>query len=121
MGNKPCGHKTRNLNGVCEDCRRKIALINMIRSMFGDWKPPKTKTRSKLKEKYAEYPASIKFSSKEQLCWHCEKATGGCSWSKSFTPVEGWTAKPSGNSYRIKACPEYVPLIMKTLTFEKEK
>ena len=29
-----------------------------------------------------------------QICWQCNKATGGCSWSKSLTPVKGWTAEP---------------------------
>lgn len=26
------------------------------------------------------------------LCWYCEKATGGCRWSKYFQPVHGWKA-----------------------------
>lgn len=55
---------------------------------------------------------------KETLCWSCENACGGCSWSRSLTPVEGWEAKKikiKGNfyvgavldSYIIKNCPEY--------------
>lgn len=56
---------------------------------------------------------------REQLCWTCAKATGFCSWSANFEPVEGWTAtetqvyaqqenKPHYlKSYRITACPEY--------------
>lgn len=28
------------------------------------------------------------------ICFDCEKACGGCSWSESFTPVPGWTATP---------------------------
>ena len=27
------------------------------------------------------------------LCWSCQKATGGCSWSRVFTPVEGYTTE----------------------------
>lgn len=56
----------------------------------------------------------------ETLCWTCKNACAGCSWSRSFTPVEGWEAKKikiRGNlytgemldSYIVKACPEYVP------------
>lgn len=30
---------------------------------------------------------------KPTLCWKCEKACGGCSWSADFDPVKGWTAK----------------------------
>lgn len=26
-------------------------------------------------------------------CWDCHRATGGCSWSDSLIPVEGWTAE----------------------------
>ena len=56
---------------------------------------------------------------KETLCWTCQKATCGCSWSRSFIPVEGWKAeetKISGvntspvitKSYRVIECPEYI-------------
>lgn len=56
---------------------------------------------------------------KETLCWTCKKAVGGCSWSRSFRPVEGWTAKKTLirlspcqkedviESYQVIACPEY--------------
>ena len=51
-----------------------------------------------------------------QLCWRCKNACGGCSWSKNFTPVEGWDAKPvvlkdeEGEifTYNIKGCPEFI-------------
>jgi len=56
------------------------------------------------------------------LCWDCANALGGCSWSKSFTPVEGWTAirhkrrynndKNEGrldcDSYKVIDCPEFI-------------
>lgn len=50
---------------------------------------------------------------KPQLCWGCAKACGGCSWSKRFEPVPGWTAVPTLlceriPSYRITECPEFV-------------
>ena len=64
------------------------------------------------------------------ICFDCQKACGGCSWSEldpktgkpRFEPVPGWTAKDvllnighlkSGDrfvkTYRISACPEFVP------------
>lgn len=47
------------------------------------------------------------------LCWNCANAVGGCSWSQSFEPVEGWDAVPCiirGNgievpSFRVLSCP----------------
>ena len=65
-----------------------------------------------------------------QLCWDCEKACGRCSWSKNFTPVEGWKAKPTkmlisttngkgglrkyySDTYEIHECPEFEPLKIK--------
>ena len=52
-----------------------------------------------------------------QLCCFCKKSCGGCSWSKKFVPVAGWTAVPTiirngrgqrdTESYKITACPEY--------------
>ena len=65
------------------------------------------------------------FDACETLCWSCEKASGGCSWSKNFTPVDGWKAIPtvvctyqtklaSGQvkkyaqeSFNVQECPEF--------------
>jgi hypothetical protein len=52
------------------------------------------------------------------LCWKCQKAVLGCSWSRDFEPVPGWTAEPTtilvndgGNrvthSFKVIACPEF--------------
>ena len=54
-------------------------------------------------------------SNKYQPCWTCEKCFGGCSWSRDFIPVEGWTAEETyipengehAKSYKIISCPEY--------------
>lgn len=58
----------------------------------------------------------------ETLCWGCEKAGGKCSWSKDFTPVEGWKAEPTKiksdnhskdrfcDSFDVYECPEFEPL-----------
>ena len=64
------------------------------------------------------------------ICFDCQKACGGCSWSEidpatkkpRFEPVPGWTAKKvmlktgtTGSksiwveNYHITACPEFVP------------
>lgn len=64
-----------------------------------------------------------------QLCWDCEKACGGCSWSKDFIPVKGWDAVPTKvrngttskkgehivsviDSFEVRECPEFEPLKM---------
>lgn len=53
---------------------------------------------------------------KDTLCWSCKNACGGCSWSRDFTPVEGWNATPTKinshrlgqiDSYIIHDCPEF--------------
>lgn len=48
----------------------------------------------------------------QTLCWSCQNAVPadgkGCSWSRCFKPVEGWTAKPNGRSYYVKKCPLYI-------------
>lgn len=54
---------------------------------------------------------------KEQLCWTCQNACGKCSWSQLLIPVKGWIATPTiihdsvkpYPSYRIDACPRYIP------------
>lgn len=52
----------------------------------------------------------------EQPCCTCRKFCGGCSWSKDFTPVDGWKAIPTiihhGDnrdipSFKIMFCPKY--------------
>lgn len=53
------------------------------------------------------------------LCWECGNAYGGCSWSRTFTPVEGWDAQYVQRvykgrdvyvmeSYEVHSCPEFV-------------
>ena len=70
-----------------------------------------------------------KYTKQANICFDCENATGGCSWSAldpvtgkpQFKPVPGWTATPAvlqakNGSYRYKwdtysitACPQFVP------------
>lgn len=62
----------------------------------------------------------IERSKHATLCWTCAKCGGLCSWSKNFTPVEGWTAIPTKiqasqymhknntiDSYDVYECPEF--------------
>lgn len=53
---------------------------------------------------------------KDQICWNCSNATGGCTWSHDFIPVPGWTATEvilkeedgyTSCTYKITACPQY--------------
>lgn len=60
------------------------------------------------------------YAGSKQLCWDCANATnGGCSWSRDFTPVPGWTARripgrvyhggqATEETYMITACPEFL-------------
>lgn len=55
----------------------------------------------------------------QQPCWECAKACGGCAWSRSFQPIQGWDAEKRvisntggcgrtlTESYYIRSCPEY--------------
>lgn len=63
---------------------------------------------------------------KESICWFCQNAVPngkrGCSWSRGFVPVNGWTAErldvkhgEAKNKYRrdiesyvVSACPCFV-------------
>lgn len=56
----------------------------------------------------------------ETICWTCQNATGGCSWSRNLTPVDGWKAEIKkikntnklgttyADSYKVISCPEYI-------------
>ena len=60
-----------------------------------------------------------KFYKPKTLCWDCDNATGGCSWSEhmNHTPVKGWYAVRNDiktkegthtESYIVISCPEFV-------------
>jgi hypothetical protein len=67
-----------------------------------------------------QYCVSVK---KSNICFDCDRACGGCSWSRNFEPVPGWTAtkttlkigctgkeKPRWvDTYSITACPLFTP------------
>lgn len=70
-----------------------------------------------------------KYTKQANICFDCENAMGGCSWSAldpvtgkpQFKPVPGWTATPAvlqakngsyqykWDTYSITACPQFVP------------
>ena len=83
--------------------REIAASMGISSSCFDRWKAA------------ARLPAGT--AKTETLCWSCSKAVKGCSWSSSFTPVEGWEAEPAViknvnggkpiDSYNVIRCPEY--------------
>lgn len=49
----------------------------------------------------------------KSICNGCARASGFCSWSKDFTPVDGWTAEQSfyegePYSYCVRICPLFL-------------
>lgn len=86
------------------DNKRKYCT-NLCAKQFSYYKPKPRKTK------------------KDTLCWTCQNACGGCSWSRSFKPVKGWEAKKTvikhqrsegckapfiyDDSYLVINCPEY--------------
>lgn len=78
------------------------------------------------------------YEKKNTLCWSCENAVPnengrGCTWSKRFIPVKGWTARPrlsggiyeprKARSYKVIECPEFIPgkEYKEVLRMEKEE
>lgn len=54
-----------------------------------------------------------RFLTSMTLCWDCARATGGCSWSDSLQPVEGWNAVETKKntlfqSYIVRDCPLFI-------------
>jgi len=50
------------------------------------------------------------------ICWNCENACCGCSWSRQFKPVPGWKAietnikykdNQTTRSYIVQSCPQF--------------
>lgn len=46
-----------------------------------------------------------KFRGTVTLCWVCQNCFGGCSWSRDYTPVEGWKTRAN----LVLSCPEFQP------------
>lgn len=103
-----CGQKTKNPIGICDQCLTKMRFLNRIREIVGRFPSEKDLKERKSKRKKAKYETYIAYK-KDQLCWYCDKAGGLCSWSKDFTPVEGWDAEPD----TIGTIKTYYPLKMR--------
>ena len=61
----------------------------------------------------ADYHVHLKED--QSLCWRCKNCFGGCSWSESFEPVEGWRAERTiiqhfnaeTPSFLVRDCPRF--------------
>jgi hypothetical protein len=101
-----CGNefvRVSNHNIYCStECRRK-AYAQFLKEF--------RKRRPRKKKPYE--------SANDTLCWKCQNATGGCSWSQELKPVEGWVAKKTKirlqrgandiDSFIVRKCPEFIP------------
>lgn len=56
------------------------------------------------------------YRSARSICWDCEHACCGCSWSRRFKPVNGWTAIPTKlkmkgdrttDTFIVLSCPQF--------------
>ena len=57
----------------------------------------------------------------ETICIYCVNAcNGGCSWSESLTPVEGWTVIENRTGPRVIACPKFEKETARPKTFSRE-
>lgn len=81
--------------------------------MAGDFKladllrkyKPRESQKGKLAKRY-----------RDQLCWDCANACGGCNWSARYEPVHGWdaiaTTRTVGGKFvekssSVRACPKF--------------
>lgn len=93
------------MNAVCKHCGKPFNE-NFYRR---DYCSVECSRRAQLNRRNNSY-----VKKKEQLCWFCKNACGGCSWSRSFVPIAGWEAyaleRDNGTiGYRIRKCPEFIP------------
>ena len=96
----------------CKYCEKLFTTTKAAQKFCSEMCRYKYKQNERIEE------AKKKRRGRETLCWDCQKATGGCSWSRNLTPVEGWEAKQikvKGNfytnevldSYVVTNCPEF--------------
>ena len=78
---------------------------------------PEAKTTRRLKSKTIRLLEVLMQKNREDsICWVCARACdGSCSWSDSFTPVEGWTAEycEKYGSYSVSECPLFTQEVEK--------
>lgn len=103
-------------NASLWECKCDCGNITVARG--GDLKSGNTLSCGCLRKDHGGGLENIR---KTNICIDCQKACGGCSWSRSFTPVEGWTAEKvvirngiidhkvrNTETYHIIECPEFV-------------
>ena len=86
-------------------CRCCGSRFNTIEHKIGEATAP-TEVRKVKEEK----------KNTETKCWSCGNYASGCSWSRDWTPVDGWTAEKTtikqgdeyNESYNVIDCPEYI-------------
>lgn len=58
-----------------------------------------------------------KFKKSDSLCWNCKRNCSGCSWSKSYIPVNGWVAEKK--TYSVTSNKRYPPTVYDSYTVKK--
>lgn len=103
-------HKLRNASAnkkICPVCGAVVTKKGQAKYCSA-----KCAYKAELERQKAKRKTTTK-RKKDTLCWTCQNYSGGCSWSRSFTPVEGWEARPTKNeqtdSYHVISCPEFIP------------
>lgn len=110
---------TNNKRTCSEECKIELK----VRTLKRQWEKIKEKSRTGRpvgRPKKAHKEHIYKPTKNDTLCWTCQNATGGCSWSKKLKPVEGWTAEVRNlkfnengeakydKSYKVIKCPHYI-------------
>lgn len=106
-----------SIKDACDFLGRSYSYVGeKVKTNSAIWDRDRTETFEVLIAPKKRENYTMRMQPSKQLCWSCGKACGGCSWSKSGKPVEGWEAEESlirnANqstvSYKIMKCPEYV-------------
>lgn len=100
-------HNYKNYTTIYFDCRGCGMRFSIKYNEEGDEIDRKCVGKAKHNRDHKKVP--IKPST---ICWDCSNARGnGCSWFRSHTPVDGWTAQESemygSKSYTVSECPEF--------------
>lgn len=127
------GNNLRQRERYCLKVGNPLTDVHKEKTCLICGKPIKGKGRFRYCSKVCAYKGKLlctenfqkkkpKKNKNQSLCWDCQNACGGCSWSRSFTPVEGWEARPTKiklipnkegleytDSYHVISCPEFIP------------
>ena len=97
-----------------------VVALN-ARMNFTKKRQKERREREKAKREAGHIPirSAQDFKRNTTICWTCQNATGGCSWSRALKPVKGWKAdklRVKKNDYTdevidgyvVIECPEYI-------------